>query len=42
MQKEALRSKFADDLLAIVPDEAGESIDVAATLEDVVEEEVEA
>jgi exosome complex component RRP41 len=41
MQKEALRSKFADDLLAIqVPDEAAESIDVAATLEDVVEEDV--
>ncbi len=43
MQKEALRSKFADDLLAVqVPDEAAESIDVAATLEDVVEEDVEA
>jgi exosome complex component RRP41 len=39
MQKEALRSKFADDHLPIeVPDEVVETLDVAATLEDVVEE----
>ncbi|MDP2218465.1 MAG: exosome complex exonuclease Rrp41 [Methanolobus sp.] len=39
MQKEALRNKFADDHLPIeVPDEIVETLDVAATLEDVVEE----
>ena len=42
IQKEALRSKFADDQLAIeVPDEMVESIDIAVTLEDVVEEDGE-
>jgi exosome complex component RRP41 len=39
MQKEALRNKFADDHLPIeVPDEIVETLDVAATLEEVVEE----
>jgi exosome complex component RRP41 len=39
MQKEALRNKFADDHLPIeMPDEVVEALDVAATLEDVVEE----
>ncbi len=42
IQKEALRSKFADDQLAIeIPDEMVESIDIAVTLEDVVEEDGE-
>ncbi|AFV24930.1 ribosomal RNA-processing protein RRP41/SKI6 [Methanolobus psychrophilus R15] len=43
MQKEALRNKFADDHLPIeVPDEVVETLDVAATLEGVVEENEEA
>jgi exosome complex component RRP41 len=42
IQKEALRSKFADEQLAIeVPEEMVESIDIAVTLEDVVEEDGE-